>query len=291
MLGSDKAVDDLFKALSDEDYRKRQEIASALGKIGSDKAVEYLINTLSDKEREVRNSAAKALGNITENNLSRALEKSLASESDFVRRKAAQTIGYYLLEPRLLEELSHIAANDPVEEIRIAAAEAKEKFTRKIELLGHFSTKGTAQPLSDNESRELFLVGEAFKVVAEAGHIFRPVPNSDWGIDGEIEFKNERGEASGQRVYLQLKSGDSYLRTRKGDGKEIFTIKNPRHREYWQSQAYPVLLVIRDSGGKIRWMNVSEYLQCHRTNIQQIEFQGEPFTAESVKQMPAKFAP
>jgi len=115
-----------------------------------------------------------------------------------------------------------------------------------------------------------------------SGHIFRPTPNSDWGIDGEIEFKNDKGEASGRRVYLQLKSGDSYLRTRKSDGKEIFRIKNPRHAKYWQDQAYPVMLVIHTSDGEIRWMNVTDYLCQHGTATKQIIFEGEPFTALNV---------
>ena len=86
------------------------------------------------------------------------------------------------------------------------------------------------------------------------------------GIDGEIEFKNDKGEASGRRVYLQLKSGDSYLRTRKSDGTEIFRIKNPRHAEYWQAHEYPVMLVIRTSDGEICWMNVTEYLPARYSN-------------------------
>ena len=47
-----------------------------------------------------------------------------------------------------------------------------------------------AQTVIDNESRELILVGHAFAIAGEAGQIFRPIPNSDWGIDGEIEFKD-----------------------------------------------------------------------------------------------------
>jgi hypothetical protein len=31
----------------------------------------------------------------------------------------------------------------------------------------------------------------------------------------EIEFKDDAGEATGKKLYLQLKSGDSYLRERK----------------------------------------------------------------------------
>ncbi|MGH8564881.1 MAG: DUF4365 domain-containing protein [Gammaproteobacteria bacterium] len=39
----------------------------------------------------------------------------------------------------------------------------------------------------------------------------------DYGIDGEVEFKNNDGKASGKKIYVQIKSGNSYLRTRKAD--------------------------------------------------------------------------
>jgi WD40 repeat protein/GTPase SAR1 family protein/DNA-directed RNA polymerase subunit RPC12/RpoP len=133
----------------------------------------------------------------------------------------------------------------------------------------------------DNESRELILVGHAFAIAGEAGQIFRPVANSDWGIDGEIEFKDDNGNASGRRVYLQLKSGDSYLESRK-DGREVFRIKHARHAEYWQAHEYPVMLVIRTSDGVTRWMNVSDYLRRHGRATKQIIFEGEPFTALSL---------
>src|SRR5207249_291673 len=114
----------------------------------------------------------------------------------------------------------------------------------------------------------------------EAGQIFRPVPNSDHGIDGEIEFKNDNGEASGRKIYLQLKSGDSYLYRRESDGSEIFTAKKERHLRYWQDQAYPVYLVVRSPDSSTRWMNVTEYLRnrIDKTSLQ-IIFNGEPFTA------------
>ena len=97
----------------------------------------------------------------------------------------------------------------------------------------------------------------------------------DWGIDAEIEFKNSKGQTSSKRVYLQLKSGDSYLRTRKSNGKEIFRIKKKRWSEYWLAQAYPVMLVIHTSDGQIRWMNVTDYLQEHVTKTSQIVFEGK----------------
>ncbi|MGE0536213.1 MAG: DUF4365 domain-containing protein [Pirellulales bacterium] len=139
----------------------------------------------------------------------------------------------------------------------------------------------------DNQSRELILFGEVAAIVGRAGQLFRPTSMFDCGIDAEIEFKDHAGNASGQRVYLQLKSGDSHLYDRKADDTEVFSIKNPRHVEYWQAQAYPVMLVIRKSNGLIRWMNVSAWLQ-EQTNrqaapVKQICFQGEEFTSAAVR--------
>ncbi len=84
----------------------------------------------------------------------------------------------------------------------------------------------------DNESKERALVGEVISTVALAAQISREFNVSDHGIDMEIEFKSDAGEATGQKLYLQLKPGDSYLRQRKGDGAEIFKIKDKRHARY-----------------------------------------------------------
>ncbi|NJO37204.1 MAG: DUF4365 domain-containing protein [Rhizobiales bacterium] len=158
----------------------------------------------------------------------------------------------------------------------------EEKFASDEFLKNVRKMDEQAQIRLDNESLELILVGHAFSTVGEAGHIFRPVANSDHGIDGEIEFKNDKGEASGPRLYLQLKSGDSYLRRRKRDGAEVFDIRKDRHAGYWQAQEYPVMLVIRGSDEKIRWMNVTEYLKREDTGTKQVIFEGEPFTAVNV---------
>ena len=290
-IGSKQAVEALIPALAftGNDGFLGRKAAEALGRLGSEQAVAALLSALNQDDRYVSSSVAWALAQIKVDALISGLARAFKYGDSWTRKKAVGLIGYYSNDRQTLAQLKQIAQTDENNNVRDAAKEAAEKFARKLELLGHFITEGTTQRLSDNESRELFLVGEVFRVVAEAGHIFRQTSNSDWGIDGEIEFKNVKGEASGQRVYLQLKSGDSYLRTRKSDGKEIFTIKKTRHVEYWQSHAYPVLLVIRDSGGQIRWMNMTEYLQRQGAGIKQIEFQGEPFTAESVNQMRARF--
>jgi len=156
---------------------------------------------------------------------------------------------------------------------------ASDEFTQRVREMDE-----RARINLDNESRELILVGHAFAIAGEAGQIYRQYTNSDHGIDGEIEFKDYEGKASGQRLYLQLKSGDSYLYTRKEDGAEIFTIKKERWVDYWQKQAYPVMLVIRTSDGQIRWMNISEYLQQSKGK-KQVVFNGEPFTALHVTRL------
>ena len=156
---------------------------------------------------------------------------------------------------------------------------ASDEFRERVRLL-----QAAAANAIDNESRELILVGHAFSIAGEAGQIFRPVPNSDWGIDGEIEFKDYHGQASGKRVYLQLKSGDSHLRDRQRDGHqtEVFQIKNPRWADYWIAHEYPVMLVIRTSDGRIRWLNATEHLLQRKASgdwpVKQIEFEGEDFS-------------
>lgn len=144
-----------------------------------------------------------------------------------------------------------------------------------------------SQIILDSESKERALVGEVISTVALAGQISREFNVSDHGIDMEIEFKSDGGEATGRKLYLQLKSGDSYLRERKRDGAEVFTIKDERHARYWKDQAFPVLLVIRNSEGEVRWMEVRGYLRRESDNgknpVKQIVFEGERFDVMSVR--------
>lgn len=160
-------------------------------------------------------------------------------------------------------------------ELQFAAPEVIRRARRLEEL-------ATAE--LDNESKERALVGEVISTVALARQISREKPVSDHGIDMEIEFKNDSGEASGQMLFLQLKSGDSYLRMN-ADGKEIFVVKNERHVEYWKAQLAPVMLVVRTSNSEIRWMEIREHLRKKSKDgakVTQLEFQGEPFDAVSI---------
>lgn len=131
------------------------------------------------------------------------------------------------------------------------------------------------------------MVGDVISTVALAGQLSREFNVSDHGIDMEIEFKSDDGEATGRKLYLQLKSGDSYLRERKRDGAEVFTIKDERHGRYWMTQAFPVLLVIRSSEGETRWMEVRDWLKRESNDgtkaVKRIVFEGERLDVMSVR--------
>lgn len=155
----------------------------------------------------------------------------------------------------------------------------------------------TATRELDAQALEQILIGHMMAIAGEANQIFRPVTMFDHGIDGEVEFKDNDGKASGQRIYIQLKSGNSYLRTRKKDGSEVFDVTNDRHLEYWVSQPVDVYLVIRQtdetSGGQtIRWMNVTRYLKNRKDKqSRQIIFNGEKLDMEAVWKVRDEFFP
>ena len=139
----------------------------------------------------------------------------------------------------------------------------------------------------DTESKERVLVGEVISTVALAGQICREIQVSDWGIDAEVEFKNNEGEASAKRVWLQLKSGDSFLTTRKKDGAAIFKAFNQRQAQYWMDHSEPVMLLIRNSRGEVSWIDIREELRRATNNglnqVRQVVFDGKRFDVMSVR--------
>jgi small GTP-binding protein len=166
---------------------------------------------------------------------------------------------------------------DQMEEL-FASAEMKQQV-RVLE-------KQSATVL-DNESKERALVGEVISTVALAGQISREFNVSDHGIDMEIEFRSDAGAATGRKVYLLLRSGDSHLGIRQRDGAEIFKIEDQRHAHYWIQQAFPVLLLIRNSQDEVRWMEVRDWLKRATDDgkkaVRQIVFEGQRFDVMSVR--------
>ena len=146
----------------------------------------------------------------------------------------------------------------------------------------------TATRELDTQALEQILIGHMMAICGEANQIFRTLTQFDYGIDGEVEFKDNDGQPSGKKIYVQLKSGNSYLRMRRSDGREVFDIKNDHHLEYWISQPVDVYLVIRQTDEQtgeqtIRWMNVTSYLKNRKDKkSRQIIFDGEALTMEAV---------
>jgi small GTP-binding protein len=158
-----------------------------------------------------------------------------------------------------------------------------DPVARKILAMDEIATRQL-----DTQALEQILIGHMMAITGEANQIFRELDKFDYGIDGEVEFKDNDGRASGKKIYIQLKSGNSYLRTRKHDGSEVFDVSNERHLEYWISQPVDVYLVIRQTDEMtgvptIRWMNVTRYLNNRKDKkSRQIIFQGEKLDMDAV---------
>jgi WD40 repeat protein len=157
--------------------------------------------------------------------------------------------------------------------------------------------EATATRELDTQALEQILIGHVQAITGEANQIFRELTKFDYGIDGEVEFKDNDGKASGKKIYVQLKSGNSYLRRRKDDGSEVFDVKDTRHLDYWVSQPVDVYLVIRQTderSGKetIRWMNVTRYLRDRKDQkSRQIVFDGEALDIQAVWKARDSFFP
>jgi hypothetical protein len=136
------------------------------------------------------------------------------------------------------------------------------------------------------ESKEDWLTGEVISRTALAGQICKRYDGKNFGLDMEIEFRDDDGKPTAEKVYLQLKSGDSHLKRRKRDGAEVFRIRKQDHANYWMREAYPVFLVIANSRGEVRWMEIRDYLKRESDNgkspLCQLVFSGEAFDVESI---------
>ncbi len=76
--------------------------------------------------------------------------------------------------------------------------------------------------------------------------IFRPNHNeNDYGIDAYIDIVSEDNFVTGQNVALQIKSGDSFFKTKSPNG---FTFYGEmKHLNYYMNSQSPILIVICDS--------------------------------------------
>jgi hypothetical protein len=186
-----------------------------------------------------------------------------------------------------------------------------QRCDEKVELIDHIEQRLKSDPVArkilamekiatkelDTQALEQILIAHMMAICGEANQVFRPISMFDYGIDGEVEFKDNDGRPSGKKIYVQLKSGNSYLRKRRSDGREVFDVKNNRHLEYWINQPVDVYLVIRQTDERtgeetIRWMNVTRYLKNRKNKkSRQIIFDGEALKMEAVWRLRDAFFP
>jgi len=259
-----KIRDHLIEQLGAEDAGMRSAVAGALsGATGYDDVRRGLVLRLTDDEAGVRFSAADSLRGVAGDVHVREALLALLSDDDWdVRSVAFEILAESIASER--RQLSDTSTSWLIDQI--------EQVAREF----------------DSQALEQILTGHMMAICGEANQIFRELTKFDFGIDGEVEFKDNDGRASGKKIYVQLKSGASYLRTRKADGKEVFDVKNPRHLGYWISQPVDVYLVIRDAKETIRWMNVTTYLKRRpdgQKASRQIVFKGEKLDASTISKV------
>jgi GTPase SAR1 family protein len=162
----------------------------------------------------------------------------------------------------------------------------EEKFNSSAVAEQVRGIRAQGQIALDNERHEIIVAHHIKFTVEEAGHQFRSFTQSDHGLDGEIEFLDERGQATGRKVYVQLKPSSSYAVESGYDEGPAFKIKSARWADYWKRMQWPVMLVLRTEEGRIQWMDMRAYLKRQRDNggpTRIVQFSGEEVTSQSVR--------
>ncbi len=111
-----------------------------------------------------------------------------------------------------------------------------------------------------NPNRKPANLGVAFvqKIVDEMDCVWRPTPNDDVGLDGEIELGKD-GAATARLIKVQVKSGKSYLHKETATRFEF--IAKPDDLEYWSRANLPVILVVYDpEKGEGYWKHIQRFL-------------------------------
>ena len=117
-----------------------------------------------------------------------------------------------------------------------------------------------ASPRVDNNFfTERSGVLQVAKIVNDMRCVWRETPNKDVGIDGQIEYVNDAGEATGHVVAVQVKSGSAYVKLKDN---YIRFQPDEKHRLYWENFPLPVIVVIYDPAtGKAYWEDARRWLR------------------------------
>jgi len=113
---------------------------------------------------------------------------------------------------------------------------------------------------SDTYVTERLGITAVAAAIAKMGQIWRETPTADVGIDGQVEYVDPLGQATGRLISVQVKSGRSYLAD-EVDGAFRFYPK-PEHRQYWEQHPLPVILVLHDPEADVSyWADVRQQLR------------------------------
>ena len=111
-----------------------------------------------------------------------------------------------------------------------------------------------------NHAQERRGVLAVAKAAIEMGQIWRETPMVDVGIDGQLEYVDPRGHATGQMLAVQVKSGQSFF-----EHEEASCFKHyiaDKHRAYWERFPLPVILILHHpSFGRSHWVDARQVLR------------------------------
>lgn len=104
-------------------------------------------------------------------------------------------------------------------------------------------------------------IAKVYRVVTDMGYIWRPTPNSDVGLDGEIEIVEDRA-ATAKIIKAQVKSGVSYFR--KEDQRSFEYHGSKDDLAYWLRANNPVvLLMYHPERDALYGIHVQGYVETH----------------------------
>jgi hypothetical protein len=170
---------------------------------------------------------------------------------------------------------AHVIFRDHVEE-RLASVPVTRQVT-KIEV--------REESERNEQSIGQGIVGHVMTVCADANQQFRVLNQSKDGIDGEILFKSDAGRFEGEKIYVQLRFGDTFENLRVRDGKIRFDVRTETHLDQWmrlENDVYSMVLLQDETlGERMYWMNMSEHFRrCKQRK--RVLFKGEKFDLKSI---------
>jgi hypothetical protein len=104
-------------------------------------------------------------------------------------------------------------------------------------------------------SQERLGVNAVAAFAAANNLIWRENNIKDVGIDGQLEFVNAAGMATGRMIALQIKSGPSFFGNDEGESWRFYP--EEKHRIYWERFPIPVILVLHQpETGERFWIDI-----------------------------------